>query len=84
MDGEQSHFAPVFPTVATATVLKSEAKLCSFPTHFASTRSAAQTPSSIEIKPCSNVETALWKTTGTDYWVARMYADPGQSDADRN
>jgi hypothetical protein len=46
MDGEKPHFAPVFPAVATAAVLKSGTKLESFPTHFASTRSAAQTPSS--------------------------------------
>ena len=44
MGGEKSHFAPVFPAVATATVLKSGAKSGSFPTHFASTLSAAQTP----------------------------------------
>jgi hypothetical protein len=44
-DGEKSHFAPVFPAVATATVLKSRVKLDSFPTRFALMPSAAQAPS---------------------------------------
>ncbi len=43
--GEESHFDPVFPAVATATVLKSRPELGSLPTRFASTPSAAQAPS---------------------------------------
>jgi Fur family transcriptional regulator, ferric uptake regulator len=43
--GEKSHFAPIFPAVAAAAVRKSEDKLESFPTRFASAISTAQTPS---------------------------------------
>ena len=42
--GEKSHFAPIFPAVATATVLKSGRKLDSFPTRFATMPSTAQAP----------------------------------------
>ncbi len=43
--GEKSHSPPISRSVATATDLKSGRELGSFPTRFASTPSAAQTPS---------------------------------------